>query len=209
MTERKYINEKGGEAILMKIGVQELLLIFIVALIVLGPDKLPMYAQKFGEALKEFRKFSSDATKDIRESIVEPLEEAQRPLREALEPITELEKDVRNDVKGIKKSLEDIGKPTKPVKAAEGESVDTRTAEGDMEIKDVKEQPSDIALSKENTVKQDFDTDISDMEISQKEAEEQISDLELTLKSKQPGDTNLLVQETSETIGLSDVLEAT
>ena len=63
---------------------------------------------------------------------------------------------------------------TKPVKAAEGESVDTRTAEGDMEIKDVKEQPSDIALSKEaviepaintevskeNTVKQDFDTDI-------------------------------------------------
>ena len=60
-----------------------------------------------------------------------------------------------------------------------------------------------------NTVKQDFDTDISDMEISQKEAEEQISDLELTLKPKQPEDTNLLVQETSETIGLSDVLEAT
>ncbi len=223
MTERKYINKKGGEAILMKIGVQELLLIFIVALIVLGPDKLPMYAQKFGEALKEFRKFSSDATKDIRESIVEPLEEAQRPLREALEPITELEKDVRNDVKGIKKSLEDIGKPAKPVKAAEGESVDTRTAEGDMEIKDVKEQPLDIALSKEaaieqavntevsreNTVKQDFDAEISDMEISQKEAEEQISDLELALKSKQPEDTNLLVQETSEPIGLSDVLEAT
>ncbi len=47
------------------------------------------------------------------------------------------------------------------------------------------------------------------MEISQKEAEEQISDLELTLKPKQPEDTNLLVQETSETIGLSDVLEAT
>ena len=81
----------------MKIGIQELLLVFIVALIVLGPDKLPLYARKFGEALREFRKFSSDATKDIRESIVEPLEEAQRPLREALEPITELEKEVRGE----------------------------------------------------------------------------------------------------------------
>ena len=97
----------------MRIGIQELLLIFVVALIVLGPDKLPMYARKFGEALSEFRKFSSDATKDIRESIVEPLEEAQRPLREALEPITELEKEVRGDVKGIQKSLSDIGKPVK------------------------------------------------------------------------------------------------
>lgn len=95
----------------MKIGIQELLIVFIVALIFLGPDQLPVYAKKLGEALKEFRKFSSDATKDIRESIVEPLEEAQRPLREALEPVTELEKDVRDNVKGIQKSFADIGKP--------------------------------------------------------------------------------------------------
>lgn len=97
----------------MKIGMQELLLVFIVALIVLGPDKLPLYARKFGEALREFRKFSSDATKDIRESIVEPLEEAQRPLKEALEPIAELQKEVRGDVEGIQKSFSDIGKPVK------------------------------------------------------------------------------------------------
>jgi len=97
----------------MKIGIQELLVVFIVALIVLGPDKLPLYARKFGEALREFRKFSSDATKDIRESIVEPLEEAQRPLREALEPITELDKEVRGELEGIQKSFSDIGKPVK------------------------------------------------------------------------------------------------
>ena len=106
----------------MKIGIQELLLVFIVALIVLGPDKLPLYARKFGEALREFRKFSSDATKDIRESIVEPLEEAQRPLREALEPITELEKEVRGDVEGIQKSLSDISKPAKKTPETESES---------------------------------------------------------------------------------------
>lgn len=125
----------------MKIGMQELLIVFIVALIVVGPDKLPIYARKFGEALREFRKFSSDATKDIRESIVEPLEEAQRPLREALEPITELEKEVRGDVKGIQKSFSDIGKPAKKEKepAADSpkesrESDGLETAETDMAV---------------------------------------------------------------------------
>ncbi len=89
----------------MKIGMQELLIVFIVALIFLGPDKLPVYASKLGEALKAFRKYSSDATKDIRENIVEPLEEAQRPLKEAMQPINDLEKD-------IKKSMKDLTKPT-------------------------------------------------------------------------------------------------
>ena len=74
----------------MKIGVWELMLVFVVALLVIGPDKLPEYARKFGEALKEFKKYSSEATKEIRESVVEPLQEAQRPLKEAMEPISDL-----------------------------------------------------------------------------------------------------------------------
>lgn len=108
----------------MKIGIQELLLVFIVALIVLGPDKLPVYARRLGEGLREFRRFSSDATKDIRESIVEPLEEAQRPLREALEPITTLEKEIKGEVAGIQKSFSDIGRPAGQGTAAAGKADD-------------------------------------------------------------------------------------
>ena len=129
----------------MKIGIPELLVVFVVALIVLGPDKLPLYARKFGEALREFRKFSSDATKDIRESIVEPLEEAQRPLREALEPITELEKEVRGDMEGIQKSFSDIGKPAKKDRASEEGSAahTTGAAEADTSgsLKETSEVP--------------------------------------------------------------------
>lgn len=95
----------------MKIGIQELLLVFIIALVVVGPDKLPLYARKLGQAFGEFRKYTEEATKDIRESVVEPLEEAQRPLREAMEPVTELEKNVRNNVNDLKKSIHNIGKP--------------------------------------------------------------------------------------------------
>ena len=97
----------------MKIGMMELLVIFIVALVVIGPDKLPAYAHKRGEALRQFKKYSSEATKDIREGIVEPLEEAQRPLKEALKPVNDLEKELKSEVKDLKKSLQDVGKPVK------------------------------------------------------------------------------------------------
>ena len=103
----------------MRLGLTEILVVLIVALIVLGPDKLPKYAQKLGEALKEFRKFSSDATKEIRESIVEPLEEAQKPLKEAMEPITDLTDEIKSDVKDIKKSFTDLGKPEKKAEPQE------------------------------------------------------------------------------------------
>lgn len=96
----------------MKIGIMELVVIFIVALFAFGPDKLPLYAKKLGEALAQFRKYSSEVTKDIKESIVEPLEEAQRPLREAMEPLAELDKEVKDSVKEVKDSFANIGKPS-------------------------------------------------------------------------------------------------
>ena len=106
----------------MKIGIQELLLVFIVALFVIGPDKLPYYAKKLGQALGQFRRYTEEATRDIRESVVEPLNEAQKPLREAMAPVTELEKDIRRNVDEVKKSISDIGKPTKNENAKNAET---------------------------------------------------------------------------------------
>lgn len=130
----------------MKIGIQELLVVFIVALIVIGPDKLPMYAKKLGTALAQFRKFSEDATKDIRESIVEPLEEAQRPLREAMEPITELEESVKSNVKDIQQSFADIGRPKKPAApSAEKETLNPEKETGSQSAQkenDLLEEPA-------------------------------------------------------------------
>lgn len=76
----------------MKIGALELLVVFVVALLVIGPDKLPLYAKKFGAAMREFRKASQDVTQEIRESVIDPLEEAKKPLKEAMEPIEDLQR---------------------------------------------------------------------------------------------------------------------
>jgi sec-independent protein translocase protein TatB len=101
----------------VKIGAMELIVIFIVALLIIGPDKLPMYAKKFGNALREFRKASAGMTQDIRESVVEPLEEAQRPLREAMEPLEDLKSEVETSIKGVEKDLKGVGKSKSKDKA--------------------------------------------------------------------------------------------
>lgn len=109
----------------MKIGFLELLVVFVVALLVIGPDKLPGFAQKLGAALKEFRRASADVTKEVRENVIEPLEDAQKPIREAMEPLEELDREVRENVRGVEREFKNIGKPKppKPGPAAEAESV--------------------------------------------------------------------------------------
>jgi len=47
------------------IGMQELLLILVIALIVLGPKKLPEVAKALGKAMNEFKR----ATSDLKESL--------------------------------------------------------------------------------------------------------------------------------------------
>ena len=97
----------------MKIGAMELIVIFIVALLVIGPDKLPQVAKRFGSALREFKKASADVTQEIREDIVEPLEDIQQPFRDALEPVEELDRTIRGDIKAVEKDLNSIGKKKK------------------------------------------------------------------------------------------------
>lgn len=104
----------------MRIGFTELLVILAVALIILGPDKLPIYMKKFGQALREFRKVSSELTEDLKENVIAPLDEAQRPLREALEPLETMDKELKASVKDLEDSIKSIGK-TKPAEKPQAE----------------------------------------------------------------------------------------
>lgn len=99
----------------MKIGITELLVVFIVALIVIGPDKLPQFAKKLGEALGTFRKASAEAASEIKKS-AEPLEELKKPLEEAMEPLAETERDVRENIRDMEKTIRDVGKPSEKEK---------------------------------------------------------------------------------------------
>ena len=103
----------------MKIGTLELVVIAIVALLVIGPNKLPEYARKLGQAMREFKKASDSLTKEIKENIVEPLDEVQKPLKDAVAPLTEMEKENKGSIKEVTNSVNNIGKPQKAAPKAE------------------------------------------------------------------------------------------
>lgn len=112
----------------MKIGALELIVIFIVALLVIGPDKLPQYARKLGKALREFRAGTADVTQEIRESVIDPLQEAQKPLREAMEPLEELDRDLKGSVKEVKDELNNLGKTRPAAEKPSAEAAESTAA---------------------------------------------------------------------------------
>lgn len=48
-----------------KIGTGELILILAIALIVVGPGKLPELGKSLGKSINEFKKFSNEIKEDI------------------------------------------------------------------------------------------------------------------------------------------------
>ena len=83
------------------IGMPEMILILAIALIVIGPKKLPDLAKSLGRAMNEFKK----ATREIKDSM-----------------------DIDGDLKDVKKSLDEINTEVKdavqlnPLKSAKAEA---------------------------------------------------------------------------------------
>ena len=66
------------------IGMPELIVILVVALVVLGPQRLPEVARTLGKALAEFRRHTSDIMDDFQSQIA--LEDDKRPKAAAKPP---------------------------------------------------------------------------------------------------------------------------
>jgi len=74
------------------IGPWELVLIFIIALIVFGPNKLPEMARKLGEAIRTFQKMSTDFQVQLQKELQEldDLKSAAQEAQEGLEALRQL-----------------------------------------------------------------------------------------------------------------------
>lgn len=96
------------------IGPAELILIFVIALLVFGPKKLPEIGRSVGKALREFKKTSEEIKGRIEEEI------------EASE-IKDIRKDIQAGVDGIKSEVksftDDITKDTEKDEHGEGPKV--------------------------------------------------------------------------------------
>jgi TatA/E family protein of Tat protein translocase len=74
------------------IGLPELLLIFVIALLLFGPRKLPDIGKSLGKAMGEFRRASNDLQRSLEEEVAaDELRAARREVEDAtkLVPPTE------------------------------------------------------------------------------------------------------------------------
>ena len=76
-----------------QLGFQELLIIFVIALLVFGPKKLPELGKSLGKGLREFKR----ATEDLKSNWEDQMKEVEEPVKEAAKDLTEAGKDVKTE----------------------------------------------------------------------------------------------------------------
>ncbi len=71
------------------IGLPELILIFVIALLLFGPKKLPDIGRTVGKALSEFRRASNDLKRSLEEEVAaDDLRKIRSDLRDVTSPVT-------------------------------------------------------------------------------------------------------------------------
>ena len=86
--------DEGGNKVL-GLGIPELMVILVIALLIFGPKRLPEVGQNLGKAIREFKKGADSIKQEVENST--GLDENTR--KELADSLTM--KDIRDDIKGV------------------------------------------------------------------------------------------------------------
>jgi len=87
------------------IGMPEMIMIFIVALLVVGPKKLPEIAKALGKGLGELKK----SFQDVKDSVQEEFEESTSEIRDAVTDVKkQIQAEAEDSGKEIQKTMETV-----------------------------------------------------------------------------------------------------
>jgi len=95
---------------MLDIGFPEFMFIVIIAIIVLGPDKLPEALKTTGKMLGKAKRMWRDATADIRREL--ELEEMKEEMKKYKEELTKLQQKLEDDTREINKGLTNLDELT-------------------------------------------------------------------------------------------------
>ncbi len=91
----------------MKIGGTEIILILALMIFVIGPERAVVLARRAGKWVRVLRVYIGSMTEELKETVVEPLQEMEGPLMEIAEPFNEISKETEAAVNGITKAFDD------------------------------------------------------------------------------------------------------
>jgi TatA/E family protein of Tat protein translocase len=77
-----------------QLGFSEMLVIFVVALLVFGPKKLPELGKSLGKGIREFRK----ATDELKSTWDEQVRDIQTPLNDVKKDLNNMGQDLKSDL---------------------------------------------------------------------------------------------------------------
>ena len=94
------------------VGLPEIAVILVVAIVVFGPDRLPEFARQAGRMLRQVRQFTQAARDDIREELgpefadfdladLDPRKAVRKHILEAMEDDEDLVKPVRRGLRPL------------------------------------------------------------------------------------------------------------
>ena len=87
------------------IGMPEMIMIFIVALLVVGPKKLPEIAKALGKGLGELKK----SFQDVKDTVQEEFKESTSEIRDAVTDVKrQIQAEAEDSGKVIQKTMEDV-----------------------------------------------------------------------------------------------------
>lgn len=135
----------------LDIGIFEIMIVLIVALLVIGPQRLPEVARKMGKIYRNLKKMTGDFTKQIKEAadLDDDIEELKGTFKSLNADVKEFSKAVNTEVDEIKESLdaetEALTKPLKKEAAESKKTVDTKADEiketVDTKAEEIKKSP--------------------------------------------------------------------
>lgn len=122
------------------IGIVEIIVVLIVALLIVGPDKIPDYLRRFGKLVRTFKKMTSNLTDEMKKAMdleeeVEALKKSAVEMKDTLKAeVTEMKDTLDADTKEIRETLTAEAKELK-------KTFDAEAGEPKKAVKEVEKKP--------------------------------------------------------------------
>jgi Tat protein translocase TatB subunit len=91
------------------IGIPEMLLILVVAMLVFGPDRLPQVAMQLGRMVRDFRRWSADMTaefQDVAKEFSSEFEELRAATQDLQAELRGVQADLANEMRSVNQALQ-------------------------------------------------------------------------------------------------------
>lgn len=147
----------------MKIGTMEFIVIFLVVFFVLGPEKTVLYARKLGKWLRVLKVYLVSLTGELRETIVEPLQEISEPLSDISKPLEELTKVAQQPLDTLNSAVRDLERPTDvPAKTPPADETKPEEVLEFAELEEAEPETAEDSPNAEPTLEAHVDADIEE-----------------------------------------------